>query len=120
MDEHKAVPFRFSVDKKMHSTIETLVRFLSAHDSKRMTRQNFITTAIKEKLQKKNMEEMSSLMKDRFFFVKLDSHINDEVSSIVETVRKYRTSYSKKQWVVEAIAEKIEEEEKKMKNTLIS
>lgn len=70
------------------------------------TKQKWLMEAIHEKLQReKNSTEG---LPERRINIKIDVLTLKKVSERIDFIRKFRTSYSKKQWIADAIEEKLE------------
>jgi hypothetical protein len=81
-----------------------------------ITKQDWFSKAIKEKL--KNENDALSIPKKKVFQIKIDDKTNKELNDTVEHIRKFRRSYSKKQWILEAIQEKLAREEMLIKKMI--
>ncbi|MGE3556380.1 MAG: hypothetical protein AB7M93_26120 [Candidatus Obscuribacterales bacterium] len=79
-------------------------------EGKRVTKQQWIEAAIREKLEKEKHLHPADIGKEPRLSLKLVESLSREIDEKVDFMRKFRSTYSKKQWVVEAIEEKLAQE----------
>jgi hypothetical protein len=90
----------------------SLLKCLQNNDSK----QKWIQEAVREKLK---ADEISNIeVGDRFLHLKFDEDLWFEIQEKVESLKAIHTSMSKKQFIEEAIFEKLDREERKSKELL--
>lgn len=107
--------YSVTIDEQLYKRLEKHIRVLKHIEHKGLTRQKWIMDAIKAKLNKE--ENLIELPKERYLVLKINEIINAKIDSKVNLQKKFR-SYSKKQWLLEAIAEKMESEENIIKTFL--
>ena len=119
LEQSKAtgVGYTFSISPHIYERLERHILILKKIIDRTTTKQRWITHSIKEKLVK---EEASQLIpKATSLNVKLDEELEMELFKKVEFVKKFRTSYSKKQWLVDAVLEKLDRDEKGVEAKLL-
>jgi metal-responsive CopG/Arc/MetJ family transcriptional regulator len=109
--------YSVTIDEQLYKRIEKHIRILKYIEQKGLTRQKWIMDAVKAKLQKDNQSSHTELPKDRYLVLKINKLISEKIESIVSLQKKFR-SYSKKQWLLEAICEQLDSEEHKTKKFL--
>lgn len=62
-------------------------------------------------------ESSSGILHEKLIHFKLDEKLYKEIEGKVEMIKKFR-GFSKKQWMIEAIYEKLEREEEQVKKNL--
>lgn len=106
-----------SVSPHLFKRISKHVNLSKALDNLMMTKRSWILEAIKEKLEKDN--DYQSIPKDTRISFHIDKPTWKLIQERVDHIRKFRrTTYSKKQWLVEAIEEKLSIEEDAMRKKL--
>lgn len=80
------------------------------------TKQNWLVQAFQEKLAHHD-ESTTDILNEKLIHFKLDEKLFKEIEEKVEIIKKFR-SFSKKQWMIEAVYEKLEREEQQVKKNL--
>lgn len=84
-----------------------------------ISKQEWLTAAIEEKLRfEKKSPKDGDLLKQKSVFPRISPELNEELEEQVNQFKKSRKSYSKKQWVVDAIYEKLDRDDKRVKEML--
>jgi metal-responsive CopG/Arc/MetJ family transcriptional regulator len=109
--------YSVTIDEQLYKRLERHIRILKYVEQKGLTRQKWIMDAIKAKLHKDEHSHHSELPQERFLVLKINKPISEQIESKVNWQKKFR-SYSKKQWLIEAICEQLESEEYKTKKFL--
>jgi hypothetical protein len=73
-----------------------------------LKKSEWLVNAIKEKLNRDNCGEI--IQKEMRINLPIDEETLERLESNVKMTGKFRTSFSKKQWIVEAILEQLEKE----------
>ena len=107
--------YSVKIDEYLYKRLNKHIRILKHAENKALSTQKWVTDAIIEKLAKTDTEE---LPQDRHLVLKINDPINEKIDSNVEHQKKFRQSYSKKRWFLEAINEKLDREEPKTKKYL--
>ena len=85
------------------------------------SRSRWINDAIKDKLHKEIQENTISI--DKHLNTRIDLKLIEMIHQQVKVMKKFNSSYSKQKWLLEALSEKLEEEEqltRKRLNELIA
>lgn len=104
-DEEKEQGYNCSVDANLFSKLEQHIYALRGLEGK-ISKQSWLAQAIKEKLKIDRLSNDIPKEKRLHFFI--EKKLSEEIEERVEFLKKFRSSYSKKQWVVEAIYQKLE------------
>jgi hypothetical protein len=94
--------------KKLNRHIDIYKSLIDKSTSKK----TWVNKAVKEKLENDLKDEQ--IPKHTSLSVKIDKGLHVALMDRVNFIRKFRESYSKKQWIVEAVLEKLEREEKEV------
>lgn len=101
--------YNITISPHIHERLERHILILKKLIDRGVTKQNWITSAIKEKLKKdaanKQVPKVTTLS------VKIDEDLDKLILERIEYVKKFRVSYSKKQWLVDAIIDKLDNDE---------
>ncbi|MFI5342783.1 MAG: hypothetical protein ACHQUC_01035 [Chlamydiales bacterium] len=84
--------------------------------SKQLTKQNWLEQAFKEKLTKQD-DSIHDILSEKLLHIRIDDPLFKEIAKQVEMIKKFR-NFSKKQWMLEAIYEKLDREEEQVKKDL--
>jgi len=119
--EQTFISFTFIVGENLHNRINKHVNKLKSTEGPGQSKQKWVIDAIKEKLNAENLSE--DLPREKSLGLKISLNLHNQILKRVEMMRKVRSSFSKKQWIVEAIADKLDRDERLVQrnlNTLIS
>lgn len=105
-----------TIGDHLHKRIENHILLLKSLIDRNHTKQKWIITALLEKLKH---DENNLPSKEKHLRFNVDPHLHNEISKKINYLKKFRKSYSKKQWFLEAIYEKLEREEENTKNMLV-
>lgn len=117
----KAISIR--VGEHLFSRVDTHVRTIRFLDKNSPKKKGWIATAIQERLeQEKGIKSPQDILKGvpctkHFNFI-LEPELNEALENHVNILKKVRNGFSKKQWVLEAIIAKLEQEEMNFKKLL--
>lgn len=111
------VNYSFRVNEDLYNRFNKHLHLLKRLENSSISKQKWITEAINEKLasEKSNPD---SIAKDRHISFRVEKQLSKNIEKSIEKTRKFRRSFSKKQWFVEAIYKKLETEEHKAKDLL--
>lgn len=108
--------YTVSVSPHIFNRLEQHILFVKRLSNRNETRQNWVLEAIKDKLTRD--ERCHDIPKECRLNLKIDEITAQKLFKRVELIKKFRTSYSKKQWILDAILERLDREEKKIKQQL--
>lgn len=80
------------------------------------SRTRWINEALQHKLKKEI--QGNALTVDKFINTRIDLKIVEKIKQQVRVMKKFNYSFSKQKWVLEALSEKLEEDEQLAKNRL--
>jgi hypothetical protein len=115
--EEKQSAYSFTVSPHIHERLERHILILKKLIDRKTTKQGWMIDSIKEKLIKD--ANNNQLPKATCLNVKIGEKLENEIMQKVEFAKKFRFSYSKKQWLVDAVLEKLDREEMEVKGKLI-
>jgi hypothetical protein len=113
----KVKNYTVKIDDYLHKRLDKHLRIIKHIEQKGLSKQKWVMDAIHEKLEKDKQPE-ADLPKDHYLVLKFNEPVSEQIESKVNYQRQFRDSYSKKQWLVAAIYEKLEREEQKAKELL--
>lgn len=114
----KQISHSMNLEESVFNRIERHVSVLKHLDDHSLSKQRWILKAVKKKFEKEESMTPENIPKSKNIHYKLDESLAKKLEQHVEFIRKFRHSFSKKQWVLEAIFEMLEKEEEKVKNLL--
>lgn len=110
----KQKSYTFTIGSNLHEKLEKHLFSLKAINRK-SSKGKWVNDAILEKLKHENVGDLS---KQRRIQVFLEDSISNEIEKRIQVFKKVYSSYSKKQWILEAIHEKLDREAKIIKEEL--
>ncbi len=110
--------YALRVGEDLYTRINKYIHVVKYLEDKKLTKQNWIREAIREKLEKDQEVSPDSISRERFLNFKLEYSLIKAVERQVEITKKFRYSFSKKKWFEEAFYEKLERDEHKAKTLL--
>jgi len=114
-EHHKGIYYTCNVDANLYDKLEKILFAIRGLEGK-TTKKDWINKAIKEKLERENSSNVFS--KEKRLSFPIDHESLAEIEKRVMLLRKFRTSYSKKQWLVEAIYEKLDQDTKTVQTAI--
>jgi hypothetical protein len=112
-----SLSYSVTIGDNLHKRIDKHLNLLKNLEDENYTKQQWLMAALKEKLEKD--ENLSDIPKARHLRVQVDRNTHKKLESMVNLIKNFRRSYSKKQLLVEAICEKLDREEEKAKKLLL-
>ena len=97
------------VGENLNNRISRHIDRLKATEGPGQSRQRWVVDAIKEKLNEENVS--NNLPRAKFLGLKISQHLHEQILKRVELMRKIRNSFSKKQWIIEAVSDKLDRDE---------
>lgn len=99
------------ISESLHRKIEQLISTLNKLNDRSHSKKSWAIEAIKEKLQAESASP--NVVKEKHLNLFMSQQLNQELEKKVALHKKFRKSYSKKKWIMEALYEKLEREENK-------
>ena len=106
-----------TVGDHLHKRIEKHLCLLKYLENQSYTKQRWLISAFLEKIESENEMDFSS-HKSKYLRFKLNKQLQEKIEGKINFIKKFRRSYSKKQWFIEAVHEKLEREEEKAKKLI--
>ena len=106
------------IGENLYNRLNKIVRLIKHLDNHGQTKQNWMAEAVKEKLERELEQDVIDICRERFIQVKLDQTLNERVNEHVDGLKNNRISFSKKHWLVEALYDKLDRDEEKLRRTL--
>ncbi len=104
------------VGENLYKRISKHVDTLKKCFNNSYSRNRWISDAVHAKLEKEI--QSNSITVDKHLGARIDVRILNKINEQVKLMKKFNSSYSKQKWLVEAISEKLEEDEQSTKNRL--
>jgi hypothetical protein len=117
-DQQKSKTQQYSVSispvlyNKLDQHVFILRKLLGIH----RTKKDWLIAAIEEKLEREAAENNYGKAKRISF--KIDPLTKKKLDERIQNIRKLRDTFSKKQWVLDAIQERLDQEEEKVRKEL--
>lgn len=109
-------PLSLRVEENIFERVDIHVRSLKHLNKQKINKKEWIAKAISEKLA--NETEIGiNIPRAKQLNLKIDLALSEDLDKRVQFIKKFRESFTKKQWIVEAILEKLEREEAKTKES---
>ena len=109
-NESERVQFHCRIGNIFADRLDKHILSLERMNRKRVTRHLWIEEAIQKKLDREVNLHPADIPKEARISLRLVKSLSDEINDKVSLMKRFRTTYSKNKWVIEAIEEKLEEE----------
>jgi hypothetical protein len=111
--------FPVKVGNHLFSRLVEHINELAFLKNVQISKQDWLAEAIEEKLQSdKDQLGDDEQLRQKSVFPKISKRLNDELESRVNVFKQSRISYSKKQWIVDAIYEKLDRDTRQVKRLI--
>ncbi|MBA3283955.1 MAG: hypothetical protein H0U27_02690 [Nitrosopumilus sp.] len=107
--DNPGATYNVCISPHLQERLERHILILKRFIDRSATKQRWITEAIKEKLS--NYANNPIVSKELRLYLRIEEELEKKVLEKVEYIKKFRSSYSKKQWIMEAIFEKLDRDE---------
>ncbi len=107
-----------NISNSIHSKLSNHIRILKSLEDRSTTNQTWIMNAIKKKIEKNEKMLQNEIPQKKTITVKIDPNTLEKITEQVTILKKYKGSYSKTKWILEAIMDQLEEEGEKVNNLL--
>ncbi len=104
-----------NVGEHLFRCLSKHIRQLKCLDNSIRNRDEWIEQAIKEKLDNDKNVDLDQSLKQKTISLKVSPEVFEDLEKRVALIRKFRRSYSKKQWLVDAIYEKLDRDMQRIK-----
>lgn len=111
-----SIPYTITISPHIYGRLEKHITILKKLIDRSATKQRWTSDAIKEKLL--NDSKCEQPPKASTLNVKIEKNLCKELVDRVEYIKQFRVSYSKKQWIVDAVLEKLDRDEKEVEKKL--
>ena len=107
--------YSLRIGERLYKRLSKHIQFLK-HLNSIQNKQEWVEGAILSRLKKEELQEVDECIpQEKHLSFKISSQIDARVEKRVEAIKKIRGSFSKKQWILEAIHERLDLEEKETK-----
>lgn len=117
-DEYRSVNLNLQIKAKLDKRISQHIRSLKHLEGKGYSKKRWVQEAIKAKLQSLDLENLENIESDCHLKVTLSGHMDDEIRKTIKILKALNVNYSKTEFVLEAIEEKLNLDEKGTKELL--
>ncbi len=112
------INYAIPIENDLHNRIEKLIKLLNHSDDKKHTKQSWILDAFVKKLQKEE-EPGPEISQNKHLRFAINQHLYEKIENKIKTVKKTRKGYTKNQWFIDAVNEKLEQDERRAKKLLL-
>jgi enoyl-CoA hydratase/carnithine racemase len=113
------VDYTIPVEETLFDRVEKIIDLLNASDDQKHTKQSWLVDAILKKISKERIDMAYEPSKVRHLRFSIKKGLYEKIDKTVKTLRRSNKSYTKTQWFIEAVNEKLEQEERKAKKLLV-
>lgn len=110
--------FSFNVGENLYKKLNNHIDLLKCLDDRSLSKQRWLTEAINEKLKDEDSNPNQTIPRAKTLHFLIKEDLLKKIESRVEIIKNFRTSFSKKLWMLEAIHSKLDREEAKAKQLL--
>lgn len=105
------------ISPHIYERLEQHISILKKAVDRNITKQAWLINAIKEKLENDSIDQ--HVPKANTLSVKIEEALENLILERIEHIKKFRSSYSKKQWIIDAVISKLDRDQTKVeKQTL--
>lgn len=110
--------YSLRIGENLYQRINKHIHLLKHLDNHSHSKKRWIVEAIKEKIEIEQDMAPEDIPKERFIGFTVDEYLSEKIEKRIDLVRRFRVSFSKKLWFVEAIYEKLDRDERKARKLL--
>lgn len=110
-NDENLINFALTVSENLYNKIDGHVRVLRHIKKELKSKKYWIIEAIQEKIDREKEIDSTIIPKEKCISFKIDKSLGNKIIRRIELIKKFRKSFSRKRWILEAIFEKMEEEE---------
>lgn len=115
-NQNDTLQYTVSISPVLHNKLDQHIYVLKKLIKPKLTKKDWVAEAVEQKLARDDSKQ--DLPKVKRICIKIDHLTKGILDNLVDMVRSLRNSYSKKQWILDAIQEKLAQEEGAVKNKL--
>lgn len=115
LQPEKCSQYSIKIGENLYRRIDKLILLLKHLDVHSRSKQGWIIEAIKEKLETEEQLPPDDLPRERHLGIKLGNRLKQRLDKRVDLHKKFRQSYSIKQWMLEALYEKLDRDEREFR-----
>ena len=101
--------YTLKLPEHLYKRIDDVVRILNIKGS--CTKKKWLMEAIQEKLEREKEFQIDQIPKIKQISLHIPTQLNEEICKKIELIKNFRDSFSKKQFILEAINEKLNADE---------
>ncbi|MCH9625883.1 MAG: hypothetical protein S4CHLAM123_10680 [Chlamydiales bacterium] len=105
--------YTVKIGEHLYKRLGKHIQILKHLEHRGKNKQGWVLEAIKEKLETEEANPSEIIPQERYLAITMNDLLGKRVEKIVSLQKQLRDSYSKKQWFLEALDEKLEKEDSK-------
>jgi hypothetical protein len=117
-EEDPVIQFSFKVDEKLAIKIDKHLHLLRYLNHNKKSKQQWLNEALVEKAANEKGVLPDILTKEKQLTVRIDAPLNKKIQKKVDLIKSFKSGFTKKSWVIEAIEQKLKCEEESTKKAL--
>jgi hypothetical protein len=113
----KSISYSINLTPMLHKKLRQHLQILKHLRHPEKEQQTWIINAIRQKISRENSSQ--DISREKYLGVKLDAYILEKLEARLAEIGKTHPGYSKKQWLLDAIEEKLEAEKEAVQKALL-
>lgn len=109
--DERGVTHAIRIGDNLHNRITKHIKVLKYLLDTSPTKKGWVHEALREKAELDRKKSPEELTGDRYLHFTIDEELNEEIEKKVNLIKKIRISFSKKQWILEALYDKLDRDE---------
>lgn len=110
--------YTVTVNSHIHKRLERHILIIKKLIDRHATKQDWLVNAIREKMEKDITGQ--EIPTTHSITVKLDARLEQMILQRIEYIKKFKFSYSKKKWIIDAIVDKLDRDEEEVEKKLLN
>lgn len=110
--------YTIKIGENLYKRIDKLMHLLKYTNSACNNRQKWLIDAFIKKLETEELLGLEGIPKEKYLRFLINEELKEKIDRRVELLNQYKSSFSKKQWFLEAIFEQLDNDEQKMQKLL--
>jgi hypothetical protein len=111
----KIYQYTVSISPHLHNRLDKHIFILKKLVRTGHTKQQWLVEAVEEKLKNEKSSQTQDIEKEKRVSLRIDVLTKKILEEQIQLIRCFRTSYSKRKWILDAIQEKLDLEEVSIK-----